>query len=279
MIKFALNLGFRLLLVFVIGFFTIDFLTEERGSFFKSGVKVTGVYGHGSGVIIDSNSEYSLVLTNEHVCVGTSVNPKDYEDLYSLMFLESLLKMMGESDEAISDISNQISRVIAKIDKQIKNAKLEVMMNLSKEKKIGTIHAYSDTYDLCVVKVPLTNKPTILLAADEPTIGDFVITHGNPLFMENHVTNGNVGESIVIEGNRYTQHSAIIYGGNSGSGSFNSSSMLIGINTLGVRNMPTGTYVVPLSDIKQFLNMRNIKHRTFRKSLIRRIYEHIKNNI
>lgn len=213
-------------------------------------VKVIGYSGHGSGMVIKSDSKKSLVLTNKHVCNGVIYTLDEIEDLKVIMKKGTICYIDYNHPDCLAAIKeyNEFVSSISGIGREV-DIKFNNYNNLTLK---GTIKKISSKYDLCLVEVNQGDLPTIQIARNSPVAGDHVFTIGNPLNMENHQTDGWVGDYITYQGNNYQHISSEIYPGNSGGASVNDRGELVGVNTLG-SEVPTGSYMIPLEDIKDFL--------------------------
>jgi len=259
----------------------------ERYDFKKSSVKVMGKYGHGSAAIIDTTEDSSLVLTNKHVCEGITVNPALKEALKTLFKIKmyfpkcktfpcvykknpmvglvmlNLFYRLGDSISLKTDkIADMVVLVKEAIKRDKKNNKILIKFNnLLIEPAEAKIHAVSKNFDLCLIKIPVGNLQPVKIANKIPKVGDKVQTIGNPHSAENHYVEGFVGNNEYIYGNNYTLISAPIYGGQSGSGTFNMLEELVCVNTLTDPSAATIGYCIPLGDIKLFLQGKMINRK------------------
>jgi S1-C subfamily serine protease len=253
---------------------------EHRYDFKETITKVSGRFGHGSGNIIESGKDYSLILTNKHVCEGTNVTPAITQALNFIKLVKGMypkcktFECMSKSDTrfgpawfgvllnlAIQNIEIEVTSSIQDFVKKLtklKNTDADRPLfikfnNLDIKTAIGKIHAVSEFQDLCLVKIPVGNLPVVLISDKKPKVGDRVVTIGNPHSVENHMVEGFAGDEKRLYGNMYQLISAPIYPGQSGSATFNSDGHLVGVNTLTDTRAATIGYMIVLEDIKMFL--------------------------
>ena len=261
---------------------------EHRYDFKETLVKVSGKFGYGSGNVIESGKDYSLVLTNKHVCEGTNVTPAVSQALDFITFVSDLypkcstFTCLTQSDRRfgpawlmvllqlqMSDIDLEIGEQINDFTKQLlaiiakqKQRPLKIYFNnLPRKSVVGKIHAASDFQDLCLVKIPVGNLPVVLISDKKPKVGDKLVTIGNPMGVTNLMVDGYAGDEARIYGNMYQLTSAPVYGGQSGSGVFNEDGQLVGVNTLSRIDVATIGYMVVLEDIKLFLSSNLINRK------------------
>lgn len=173
--------------------------------------------GYGSGVVVQSDSTGSLVLTNKHVC-----------KIADRTVVAVLLGMISEYGLLESK----------QINTQIK-AKAQVVY-------------VAQAMDLCLLKTDLKNLPAVKVAKNGISQGDLLFNVSNPVWTEGYVAEGRAGLTAYVRDMKYLQTSVPTYPGSSGSGVFNADGELVGLISLG----RTGTvinYIVPTDHIKLFL--------------------------
>ena len=106
---------------------------------------------------------------------------------------------------------------------------------------------------MCLVEIPKWKLPVIRIASVRAKAGDRVTEVSNPLDMENHQTDGYVGDDVVYQDRVYTHITAEFYAGSSGSATVNEDGEVVGVNTLGTQ-VPTQGYMIPLDEIVNFLD-------------------------
>ena len=275
---------FALLLVAVF-FFRAN---EPRYDFKETVVKVAGKFGHGSGNIVESGKDYSILLTNKHVCEGVNATPIVSQ---ALAFINAVSKLhpkcstfacLSKSEPRfgpvwfmvlfqleVNNISIKVTESIAEFVEKLNQIKKQQVQrplfikfnNLPLKIVKGKIFATSELKDLCLVRIPVGNLPIIKISYKTPIVGDRVQTIGNPYGVENHMVEGFAGNISEIYRNMYQMITAPIYPGQSGSGTFNSDGELVGVNTLSDLRVPTIGYMIILNDVKLFLK----KHLKLRK--------------
>lgn len=271
--------------------------------FQKSLTKVTGTYGHGSGHIIDTNGTKSLILTNKHVCDGLTVDSNlnkmlefltfhtdthpecatfqcigKKDPMFGPHFLQLLVGVVDYLDVSDKYVHNYLAKLQNVIFKQSKFPVTIIFNNLDIEPIKSINKVTSLNYDLCLVTIPIGGLPIIKLADNDVKKFERIQTHGNPSFLVNSMTEGFVGDYQWIRGGKYQHHSAIIYGGSSGSGSFNMDGELIGVNTLSSSHstVQTGSWIVPLEHIKDFIDGRLFKRPEGNHKFIPRVVKYKK---
>lgn len=281
-----------IVLLFV-GLTYIARVNEHRYDFKETLTKVSGKYGYGSGNVVESGKDYSLILTNKHVCEGTNVEPIVSQALeFMTMITEmypkcSTFKCLMKSDARFGPnwlmllmglqmnninltIGPNINDFVVQLQllaKKFRNRPLLIRFNnLPVKSVLGKIHAVSKYTDLCLVKIPVGNLPVMLISDTKPKVGDKIITIGNPMGATNVMVDGYVGDEYKIYGNTYQQHSAEIYSGQSGSSTFNTKGEMVGVNTLSRLDVDSLGYMIPLIDVKLFLS-NNLINRKIRMKL------------
>lgn len=218
-------------------------------NFRETAVKVMGSSGHGSGSIVDSTLEKSLILTNRHVCNRATLTQE--ERLQSQRLQSGLLAcMFGMNPECRKAITAYKS-FMESLDGTGKTMTIK-FNNLDLPDIKGIVKVVSKHADLCLVEIPKGLLPIIKISKRKARPGDKVIALGNPLDMTNHMTDGYVGDEIEYQGNKYQHHTAEFYAGSSGSATVNMSKELVGVNTLGTK-VATQGYMINLTDIILFL--------------------------
>lgn len=119
------------------------------------------------------------------------------------------------------------------------------------------ILAESQEKDLAIlrIKTKATLTPVILGDSDKVTVGERVISIGNPLGLEHTLTDGLVSARRVFEGTKMIQMSAPVSPGNSGGPVFNSRGEVVGVTTRGVRPMEGQNLnlAMPVNDVRAML--------------------------
>lgn len=176
----------------------IEYTVTSPFSYFGGGGTSTAT-ASGSGIII---SEDGYIVTNNHVVDTSSSSSYSY---YNVSEATSV-KVKLYNDDTVYD-----AKIIGKDAKT----------------------------DLAVLKIDAQNlQPAEFANSNEIEIGEFVMAVGNPLGLENSITDGIVSainrEVSSSDGTVYTciQTNAAINSGNSGGALVNSEGKVIGINTL-----------------------------------------------
>lgn len=176
----------------------IEYTVTSPFSYFGGGGTSTAT-ASGSGIII---SEDGYIVTNNHVVDTSSSSSYSY---YNVSEATSV-KVKLYNDDTVYD-----AKIIGKDAKT----------------------------DLAVLKIDVQNlQPAEFANSSEIEIGEFVMAVGNPLGLENSITDGIVSavnrEVSSSDGTVYTciQTNAAINSGNSGGALVNSEGKVIGINTL-----------------------------------------------
>lgn len=111
--------------------------------------------------------------------------------------------------------------------------------------------------DLAILRietdVPLT--PVFLADSDTVTVGEPVISIGNPLGLEHTLTDGLVSARRVVDGRRMIQMSAPISPGNSGGPLFNATGEVVGVSTAGHRLGNDLNLAVPINEVKKLVKV------------------------
>jgi len=245
--KYINKLALIMLLITGIIFHYITKYSLPR-NFRATTVMVYGYSGHGSGSIIHSDSKHSLILTNRHVCEGIVKSKEE---------VEKFKQLNGKRNSCIIKVTPDcfsLSQEYMDLEKSINPIGRFVMVkfnNYNHTDILARVKEMSDESDLCIVETFKGDLPTIQLSRNSSEAGDKIISIGNPLDVQNHQTDGYVGNYIMYENKLYQQHSGIIYPGNSGGPVVNERGELVGVNTL--VSEPSLTYMIPLTVIKKFL--------------------------
>jgi len=177
-------------------------------------VKIVGLRGQGSGVVIQSNDVYSTILTNKHVCEINKMSNGliDYfpfvvkEVVNNDSFLGHVKKVSKNTDLCLIQV--EVGNLpVAKIAKKVVRG--EKVINISSPLDIEGYKTHGFVGEVHLI-------PSMNFA-------------------------------------KYQQVSTPIYPGSSGSAVFNMRKKIVGLITLGMRGANTLSYMVPLSDIKVFL--------------------------
>ena len=130
--------------------------------------------------------------------------------------------------------------------------------------KPGKVLWYSNTYDLAIVKVNITNLPPADLGdSDALKVGEIAVAIGNPLGLEfeRTVTSGvisGLNRTVVIDNNQkieeLIQTDASINRGNSGGPLLNGRGEVIGINTAKISGGEGMGLAIPINVIKPVIN-------------------------
>lgn len=176
----------------------IEYTVTSSFSFFGGGNSSTAK-ASGSGIII---SKDGYIVTNNHVIDTSSSSSYSY---YNISEATSV-KVKLYNDDTVYD-----AKIVGKDAKT----------------------------DLAVLKIEATDlTPAEFANSDDVKIGEFVMAVGNPLGLENSITDGIVSavnrQVSSSDGTSYTciQTNAAINSGNSGGALVNSEGKVIGINTL-----------------------------------------------
>lgn len=241
---------FLMLFVTLLIFHTISKQAIPR-DFRKTVVKVYSELGHGSGSIVKSTDKKSYILTNKHVCNGIALTKDEIllnkELQMGVIFVCSIAPTSNECATALTllkkfeDSINTIGRTT--------NIRFN---NLKHNDVIGKIVKLGKNVDLCLIELNEGNLPVMYLSRYRAVPGDKILSIGNPKYMTNAQTEGYVGDDMVYEDRNYQHHTGIIMGGNSGGPVCSLRGELVGVNTLGTPD-PTASYMIPLEDIKNFL--------------------------
>lgn len=139
----------------------------------------------------------------------------------------------------------------------------------------GTVYtahrmAMDESYDLAVLRFEKGVKelPAADFAADDPAVGSFLISVGNPDSLSNCVTYGEVTKYAITDVNGVGVkfdvgwHDAPIYNGSSGGAVFNSEGRIIGINFASATDVGTGEFMIGAfiqrSRVAEFLTKYNM---------------------
>ena len=192
-------------------------------------IETDSMTSQGSGVVIDISGGYAFVLTNYHVVEMTQ----------------------GYSHQRIIVEDPWGNEFEAKVYKN----------------KYTSLVAMDKGYDLAVIyfKYEQSDKMSLdeIVMADDPKIGDYVVSLGSPNAQKNSITYGQVlsyqqldqledGSSANVTFD-IIFHSALIDHGSSGGPLLNSSGELVGLNFAGFESNHYGC-AIPLSKINEFMN-------------------------
>lgn len=127
----------------------------------------------------------------------------------------------------------------------------------------GKVMGADPVTDVAVVKIQADNLPTVTVGnSDQLKPGEWAIAIGNPLGLDNTVTEGIVSATgrsssqvgMPDERVNYIQTSAAINPGNSGGPLLNASGQVIGINTAILQNAQGIGFAVPINTAKAIAN-------------------------
>lgn len=189
---------------------------------------VSGTRGYGSGVIIKSNDEGSIILTNKHVCDINKV--------------PSMIKLLAE------EIGDSIL---------IDYTPFKIIHSHSKKVGQGQVLRVAQNTDLCLIFVDIPNLNSVEIANKVPKNGERLFNISNPLGYTNYITEGFAGDFLYIMGIRVRQVSIPVSYGSSGSGVFNNDGELVGLVSMidpsAAASHLTLSFMIPLTSIKMFL--------------------------
>ena len=183
----------------------------------------------GSGVVIDISSGYAFVLTNYHVAEMTE----------------------GYSHQKIIVEDPWGNEYEAKVYKN----KYTSLVAMDKDYDLAILYfKYSPTDDIILDEIAI---------ADDPEVGEYVVSLGSPNAQKNSITYGKVlsyqelapsedGSSANVTFD-IIFHSALIDHGSSGGPLLNASGKLVGLNFAGFESNHYGC-AIPLSKINEFMN-------------------------
>jgi S1-C subfamily serine protease len=228
----------------------VGYINNLRYDFRNTVVKIESERGHGSGNIIDTNGDASLILTNRHVCYMTTL---DYDLFLKIAQVTSEL-FLCSFDESKCDITKLKEKLKLLNSPQMALGKKFNITFRDKRVKptIGEVYAIDDNVDLCLIKI---NKPMLTkLKRNKFDVesGTPVSMMSNPLDSINHMTSGYAGELRFELGNIYQHNTSIFYAGSSGSATVDEDGKLVGVNTLGT-DIPTFGLMIPVSVVNEFL--------------------------
>lgn len=256
-IRILLNLALSLVFTTAVVAIILNMITSDIPESYdhkRALTKVVGEFGHGSGHIIDTNKTHSTILTNRHVCDGINRDPELEKAIEANAFIVFLLTIKG--DEVHLKEAMDTSKVL--LAKQAKNIAKPFTIEFKGIKKKDTkssARVLSKYADLCLITINHGNMPVAKISRTRAKTYDRVQTHSNPGFMVNAITEGFVGDDIEVNGNIYQHHTAVIFGGSSGSGTFNENGEMVGVNTLSAsgHGYTTASYMIPLDVITLFI--------------------------
>ena len=235
-----------LLTVLIFGAISYNMLPKN---YHKSVVKLYGLAGSGSGSVVESNSKYSIILTNRHVCDGVTLNKQELETLTRLE--KKIMSCMVNFQEDCIPALIEYKKLNAGIQSMGRNISVK-FNNYNHQDVVGKVIKLSEKADLCLIKINLGNLPTIQLSRENAAPLQHIFSIGNPLNMTNHLTDGYVGDSMTDNGRVYQLITAEIWPGNSGGPTVNYRGELVGVNTL-KGQVATENYMIPLDVVKDFL--------------------------
>lgn len=108
--------------------------------------------------------------------------------------------------------------------------------------------------DVAILKIKAMNLPTVNLGdSDHISIGERVVVIGNPVGLENTVSDGIISAAREVEGHKMIQITAPISQGSSGGPVCNLTGDVIGIASSSVKEAQNLNFAVPINYVKPFL--------------------------
>lgn len=123
----------------------------------------------------------------------------------------------------------------------------------------NVISAYDEAIDIAIVKINATGLPTVKLGNSSMIqTGDKILTIGNPLGLENSISEGLVSSANrLISNQNFIQVSAPISPGSSGGVLLNYYGQVIGVTTAGMVEGQNLNLAVPINDAKGLMATAN----------------------
>lgn len=121
---------------------------------------------------------------------------------------------------------------------------------------IDKVLSYDETSDLAVLKISSTSLKSVTLGDSSlVNTGDNIYTIGNPLGLENTISNGLIStKERVVDGSTYIQISAPISHGSSGGVLLNDKGIVIGITAAGIDTGQNLNFAIPVNILKPMLS-------------------------
>ena len=193
---------------------------KTRESIKHSLVKVMGERGYGSGVVIKTDENGSIILTNKHVCKINEMSEIEWALRHEIPNYKPFrIKKVNEDDNLEYYFTGQVIKV-------------------------------SENTDLCLIHTEERNLSAAPVGNINPDWGDLLHGYSNPRGFEAIPSTGMAMDMVRIWNMLYQQTSVMSAPGSSGSGIFNDSGELVGLVSLGDGMF---TYMVPLAHIKAFI--------------------------
>ena len=193
---------------------------EAKESIKQSLVKVIGKNGYGSGVIIQSTKNGSLILTNKHVC---NINKLSHYEARKRHFISKYSTL--------------------KIKKVYEDDKKEFIM-------LGQVLKFGINVDLCLIHANKGCQPYSKLADKDIEWGEEVYGFSNPRGLEAVSSTGMALDFMYVWDMLYRQSTVLAIPGSSGSGVFNAQGELVGLISL---TDGWYSYYVPHQQMKTFV--------------------------
>ncbi len=205
-----------------------NFFESPAHKIIKNTVEVIGDYGLGSGTIIKSDDNGSLILTNKHVC---AINKEP-------IMLQGVVELMG-----LPVLTTYLPfKVVIEGQPPVEGIVVEAAQNV----------------DLCIISVAsLRNHSTVNFASKQGRVGDKIMTAGYSLGFPLIVSEGFLATQELADNAMFQFASLLSYPGSSGSGVFNSDGDLVGVIAIGLRGSPSITGLIPLRNVIDFAGQFN----------------------
>lgn len=180
-------------------------------------------HGQGSGVVVKSDSDGSLIVTNKHVCHGSRQTSKELKD--QKIPVASFVLVFAKP--------------------------------MNKRPIVGQIISVALNSDLCLIHLEAKNLAVVKLAKEPAKPQQKIYTHGSPFGQEGTTEYGEVIGKDYADSMQHTVAKIKVRPGASGSGVFNEDNELVGIvarmaSSSRSREPDLGMYV-PLSHVRLFL--------------------------
>ena len=182
----------------------------------------------GTGVVVRSDKNGSLILTNKHVCLGSVQSPKEKRD-------------------------------------NIGNFVLVFAKPVDAEPIVGQVIEVAQNVDLCLIHLDVKDLAVVRIAHDAAKPQQKIYTHGTPKGQEDVTERGKITGKHFMGTMMHLSAKLKVRPGASGSGVFNEDNELVGLvalmsfsgrSQMGFANPgkePDAAGIVPLEHVKLFL--------------------------
>lgn len=130
-----------------------------------------------------------------------------------------------------------------------------IIVKVNKKAYLGRLYYYRQKKDLCIVEVVgVKLNPVHIRASNTVNIGEQVFAVGNPLELNQSISEGIISNKINDDGTTILQTDASISHGSSGGGLFDKNSNLIGITTATHKENSGISFAIPTELILEVLD-------------------------